>query len=1101
MDGTELISFFFRNLAEEMTLGDPVLPEARRKEVQLSLIVCLDRIVPFLTQSLRDAVARFSQDKARPVLLVCQAILEALHALLEWMPAKYVFESGLVADLCADLVQSDLFEHLCDCLGSVASRKASTIDLIYTNQLLSLWSSILTWCSSLQNAAPFAKQAEYLDRLVKILDRLGRNHLEILLDKKWEQARTQLLSTMVQLFSTNFQKTTIVVLELWVHMLRHHGAALIPQQVKADLMTELLRRVCFRMMKIDASEFEEQDFESQDEYNQFFSNLRGALLHLIELLVEMDTTLCFAVARMRYEQLLALEKPTDKLNKDGWVSYRTTRFLELEAVGALLEGLFRAKSDSDKFKTDKQLWETTEGLLRLLLNWQTEDPLLQTRRAHALAMFGPVLLGSQACFQATIEALMAGVRFRPQMYANRAYTELPEDLKACRRRSIVSLVALARRQDLVVGFFLPLFPQLVSGVLSMLQQKLIAQVEKIALFEFLVLISQSLASSAEQQSFLQNILTEPLTNWTGEQMNRLMEWKGVGQQQQQGQQEPFMQLIGMTAEDQQTLSNAQKLPPSHRTATREMRSQIRFILHTFMSVFKPLFVSPNTVTAARAPKQSEAAQIAATQLLPLILPNVVKLLAHLYSVRSPQIRSQLPQAMLGLLAPTADQILNPSASAQATVSVPPPTFYHLVWDVRRWMDRVLDSAMTIMMLAAKSGQAYYEGLARPDLHGLYIQTLYGSLPYMHLREVRTLLDKYLQSIFNLCPPQLYAGVFVGQDANGQACNTLANIFTALLQRLQQNWARVSAAKQSGGRSAGGDSLEDEIHEESELRELSRSIPEVLSRTVELQYNELHTRHTAAVAAEQKTGPKNNNEQREKELRQQETQLLSQAPFCQFLFTQTPVLTALMNMLNFLVTCPDSASSVRAVRLLHRLLPVGIASKSQQAVQLYSTAFQAGLTALASGTQQFLDTVESEVTAMMKDIYVALVLSGISASPRQSLLSLTSDQTIVSSLEAVLGVLCSEKKYRNAMRSCLKKLIKAPRIAGQQSVLSGQNGVAAAALTNPLDLLQTNSNAGTSGRVGPIANLQQPLNLPPKPVDPNAVADTSFAGSNLFDGDM
>ena len=689
----------------------------------------------------------------------------------------------------------------------------------------------------------------------------------------------------------------------------------------------------------------------------------------------------------------------------------------------------------------------------------------------------------------------------------------PEDLKACRRRSIVSLVALARRQDLVVGFFLPLFPQLVSGVLSMLQQKLIAQVEKIALFEFLVLISQSLASSAEQQSFLQNILTEPLTSWTGEQMNSVMEWKGLSAQQQQQGHEPFMQLLGMTAEDQQTLVNPTKLPPTHRTATREMRSQIRFILHTFMSVFKPLFISPNTVTAAQVPKQSEAAQIAATQLLPLLIPNVLKLLAHLYAVRSPQIRAQLPQAMIGLLAPTADQLLSPSASSQATVSVPPPSYYHLCWDVRRWMDRVLDSAMTIMMLAAKSGQAYYEGLIRPDVHSLYIQTLYSNLPHMHLREVRTLLDKYLQSVFNLCPPQLYVGVLVGQDGNGQACNTLASILQAFLQRLQQGWSRVSAAKQSGGRSGGGGSLEDEIHEDSELRELSRSIPEVISRTVELQYTELHKRHTAQVEAEHKQSARTNNnlasprgpdaerakEQREKELRQQETQLLMQAPFCQFLFTQSAVLTALMDMLNFLVTCPDSASAVRAVRLIHRLLPVGIASKSQQAIQLYATAFQAGLTSLASGTQQFLDTIESELTAMMKDIYVALVLSGVSASPRQSLLSLTSDPTIVSSLESVLGVLCSEKKYRNAMRACLKKLVKAPRIAGQQSVLSGQNGVAAAALTNPLDLLQSNSNAGTSGRVGPIANLQQPLNLPPKPANPNA-GDTSGM-INLFDQDL
>lgn len=1013
------------------------------------------------------------------------------------------------------LVLSGLFrfrQNLCDCLSSISSRKSSTIDAAYSGQLLSLWSSVLTWCASIQNAAPFAKQSEYLGRLLAILSHLGRGHLELLLPKEYEQARTQLLSTLCQLFSFPFQKIALAVLELWVHILRHHGRAVIPEAIKADLMTELLRRVCFRMMKIDVEDFEEQDMESQEEYNQFFSNFRGALLHLIQLLADMDTPLCFAVARMRYEQLLALEKPTDRLNKDGWVSYRTSRFLELEAVGALLEGLFRSVK-SDKWKQDEKLFQTTEGLLRLLLNWQTEDPLMQTRRAHALAMFGPVLVGSAQCFQATIEALMAGVRFRPQMYASLAYTALPEDLKACRRRAIVSLVQLARRQDLVVGFFLPLFSQLVSGVLGLLQQKLIAQVEKIALFEFLVLISQSLASSAEQQAFLQNILAEPLQSWTGGQIGQVLEYSPSGQGQSQ-----FMQLLGLTAEDQQTLVNPTQLPPTHRTATREMRSQIRFILHTFMSVFKPLFVSPHTVTATQAPKQSEAAQIAATQLLPLIIPNVLKLLAHLYAVRSARIRSQLPSAMLGLLSPTADQLLSPSASTQSTASVPPPTHYHLVWDVRRWMDRVLDSAMTIMMLAAKSGQAYYEGLARPDMQALYIQTLYANLPHMHLREARTLLDKYLESVFNLCPPALYRGVFIGQDANGQACNTLETIFAMFLQRLQQGWSRVQAAKSgsraTSGSGSGGSSLEDEIHEESELRELSRSIPENLARTVELQYTELHTRHTAQVAAEQKAAASTQanlaspqgrdaeraKEQREKELRLQETQLLMQAPFCQFLFTEAGVLTSLMSMLNFLVTCSDSASSVRAVRLLHRLLPVGMASRSPQAVQLYASSFQAGLTALSSGSQQLLDTVEAELTALMKDIYVALVLSGTSEAPRHSLLALTTDQTIVSALEGVLGVLCSEKKYRNAMRACLTRLVKAPRLAHQQSVLGSAHGATAAALTNPLELLQSNSNAHTSGRVGQVANLPQALQLPTKkPTDPNA-GDTAGV-SSLFDGEM
>ena len=601
---------------------------------------------------------------------------------------------------------------------------------------------------------------------------------------------------------------------------------------------------------------------------------------------------------MRYQHLLGLAPPTDHLQTDGsgLVTMRTSRFLELEACGSLLECLFRsvgAATWADKAGLGGQLCGVGENLLRMLLAWNTQDPLLQTRRLHVLGLFVPILAGSESLFSQTVEALMAGVSFRPGSMASLEWGALSEDLKACRRRAIVSLIQLARRREqLVEPFFLPRFSSLVAGILSSLQAGRIAEPEKIALFEFLVLIAQSIRSASEQAAFLNSILAEPIQTWTDAQMGALLAYGS----EVQSQPAPFLQLLGLNPEDQATLSQA--CPASHRTATRDLRRKIGHTLHTFMAVFKPMFIVPPTATVVGANVQQqgaggEAAATAANAILPAILPNVLRLLGHIYSIRSDLVRATLPPQMHGLLAATPEQLLNPDAGAsQSTVAQVAPKHYHLLWDVRRWMDKVVDSSLNILMLAAKSGSGYYASLSQAGTASLYTNCLYSNLQWMHLRESRLLLDKYVEALLNLCPPHQYLSVLMEK-------NVLPNILATVHRRLEQGWARVQATKTEGaagaknaalaapsaGPGASSSSLSNEIHEESELRELSRCISENISRVIELQYVSLHTAHTAAsTAAAASTNPRE-KERMEKERRQRESQLLMQAPFCQLIFTQ------------------------------------------------------------------------------------------------------------------------------------------------------------------------------------------------------------------------
>ena len=169
----------------------------------------------------------------------------------------------------------------------------------------------------------------------------------------------------------------------------------------------------------------------------------------------------------------------------------------------------------------------------------------------------------------------------------------------------------------------------------------------------------------------------------------------------------------------------------------------------------------------------------------------------------------------------------------------------------------------------------------------------------------------------------------------------------------------------------------------------------------------------------------------------------------FHFVSQPLLTSLYQLLIFLIGCPDSAAAVRAIRLCHRLLPVCIGSGNPLALQLYARVFEAGLVALSSATQQTLDVIEMELIALIKDVYQLLGLSNLTAAPRQLLLALPNvTPADVAALDKVLATVCSEKKYRSAMRTFLDRHIKAVRLAAQ----SGAAGSGAALTSNPLDLV-------------------------------------------------
>ncbi len=94
--GTELLALIFRNMSEEATntegsttSGASAPTEQRRRDVQRGLMSCMESIFPWVLSALKQSVAAFAANKANTQALNnCRALLEALLAMLEFLPAK-----------------------------------------------------------------------------------------------------------------------------------------------------------------------------------------------------------------------------------------------------------------------------------------------------------------------------------------------------------------------------------------------------------------------------------------------------------------------------------------------------------------------------------------------------------------------------------------------------------------------------------------------------------------------------------------------------------------------------------------------------------------------------------------------------------------------------------------------------------------------------------------------------------------------------------------------------------------------------------------------------------------------------------------------------
>ena len=927
--GALVVCLLYRELCEEVTSVGAVA-EARRKDVQAALLQGMDTVFPFLLTALTSAEPR-----------VVQAALAALRAMVDWLPARWLFDTDLVPRLLSALGGAH-FPAVMDLLTAVAGRK--TVDTDVHGRMSDVWRGVLRSIEALLAAPAFGHQYSYLKGSLGALGNLTRLHSALLTTQpsgaSSDPSATspllpRFLSVLGALLSHGHPSVSVDALELWVFVFRHEAARLLPSEYRASLVAELFKVVVVKVMKQQSDSIPHTDDALEDaDYVQLFSHFRGTLTALIGHMVQLEPLTCFALASRRYEEILASGSVgLDHVNAAGYTSTSSTRFRELESMAVMLDSMFRGLSS--EALSDPSLLDTATALLARLLSYRTHDPLLQTRRLQALSLFTPVMLQRPATLPPTVSALLSSVTFRSEREQGKALSELSEDTRACRRRAVHSLTHIARGRCGAV-LVSSLEPSL-RAVQELVGSGQLREEESVLLMEFLVTVSGALPQREGQADFVRRII--------GPQMER---WLQPDTQQTLAGGEGWLQLIGggqdevdavravVATSDADAANMRRRVKEAVRdTKGRRMRNEVLGALHAFSAVFRGVLGKTEDVHTGRSTHSTASAvEIAhpSAALLFALLPSFLMLLSSIYGLRSPSFFPLLPPTLHSVLAASVDhlQLLRSFSSA----SLATPDHLHSVL-IHHFLDEATEALLQLLSTATKAGSWLF---ARFDL-SLVQSALLVHVPYMHVRQLRFLLERFVGHALLECDARPHpAGLMA---LLGPTC-------TAAVTRLRSAWGDVRV-RQEGARSGGGGGEEAvEIWEDTELRECTRCFADCFARVVNAFDFRTDKVHVVKDASNHVS--------------------LAECPFFAAVFAQPPLSSAVLSALCFLLQAPDSQAQSKGARVALRCVSLasGRAEAHEQLAQLLATC----LTALSSiyYSPSTLSTLDNDMIALASAVY-------------------------------------------------------------------------------------------------------------------------------------
>ncbi|KAG8430021.1 hypothetical protein GDO86_018630, partial [Hymenochirus boettgeri] len=534
---TELVLFVLLRLAEDVVTFQ-ALPAQRRREIQSTMTLNMDRLFAFMLNILQQSVQHYQQLKADPGNTVkaqglCRVALAALNTLagyIDWVSVIHITEKNckLLEMLCVLLSEPELQLEAAECLLIAVSRKGKMEDRVPLLVLLGdePIQYILSVAQMVHGGKMQEKHYVFLKRLCQVLCALGSQICSLTLapDIKVKTPGNfgKYLDSLLSFTKHPSQFLVFSTLATWGSIFRHEVLSRDPQLLA--VVPEFLRAAMVNMAKVGcpsrddspSCEYSRLDFDSDEDFSSFFNSFRATMGDVVRAACRLDPKTGFRIAEewMKYVVSQPLSAgPNNLIPSEGLCGLQSPALLQWDAMTFFSECV-----TGQMFRTlHKEEVPVTEGisLLQKVLAYETNDPFVLSYVLTNLSSLFPFVTYVNTYVSSVLSKLLAAVTF-----------ELPADRKVPRSRSVKnvrrhacsSLIKISRDYP---DLLLPHFDLLYTSVRTLLGgDQSLTQMEKCALIEVIVLVSNQLKNYEQQRNFLDQLLHPIISIWLSEEIQR-----------------------------------------------------------------------------------------------------------------------------------------------------------------------------------------------------------------------------------------------------------------------------------------------------------------------------------------------------------------------------------------------------------------------------------------------------------------------------------------------------------------------------------------------------------------------------------------------------
>ncbi|XP_072292745.1 exportin-5 [Eucyclogobius newberryi] len=793
---TELVMLILLRLAEDV-ITFQTLPTQRRRDIQQTLTQNMDSIFSFMMAILQIHVDDYRQEnsvpgmeeKARAHCRVAVATLNTLAGYIDWVSLTHITNNNcqLLEMLCLLLSEPELQLEAAECLLIAISRKGRPEE---RRPFMLLFGDVAidVVLSAAQSADGLAIQESldgnsievverryvFLKRLCQVLCAMGYqlcylagSDTEFTIPVNLCKYTEALMAFTTH--TSHFLKMS--TLPTWGALFRHEALSKDPVIVEMakkymkTCMTNLVKTGYPSRSDHPSCLYSSVDFDNDEDFHSFSIVFRAQQSDMLRLACRIAPLEAFHIVAEWLQFQIA--SPIDigdasTTSSEGLCSILSPSVIQWDAETIFMEclvGQIFKHLEAEKLPVDQSV-----ELLQALLNYETEDPLILSCVLTNISALFPFVIHRPQLLHPVLYKLFNSVIFETSQDKNVPRTRA---VKNVRRHACSSIIKICRDYPEFLMTCFDMFCEHMKKLFS--TDPTITYLEKCALMEAVVLISNQFKDFAKQQAFLEELLAPVVTDWTSKELGLVLSNPAL-----------FLSFVGadqvITEQDKEVESISCN------------RARLSFCLYVLSGVFKRT-QRPADLEEAKAggfvvgytPSGEPIYRTPSSSIFLSLLPNLFALIrtqnslflpenvAHLSETfaRTHEIMDREKKAVLGITQPLLDIYDS-------------PVYKSNLERMQGFFSTVYDNCFHALGNAGHSlMQDFYsiEGLSQE-----ISTSVFGTLDHVPDHRLRPIIRVFMAKLVQSCPPEYYESLL---------CPLMGPLFTYMLQRLSLKWQVIN----------------------------------------------------------------------------------------------------------------------------------------------------------------------------------------------------------------------------------------------------------------------------------------------------------------------